>query len=499
RLSNSKQSGVVFTRSSKINEMEQVAETWVETYLNNKNTLYNWIAYKLIPMASVRLDEKTKEYRLFFNDKLSVGFSDSCSIPFRDQNRVVDFFLNEDGWSVSGKTERSGIDPVGVYWTIQKLVKYPAAKEALETLLLGDLIPDEHPALSNAKQFVGENGEEASLVMSAYELISDIGRSFGTIYKNPFYQLWDELASSKEAPVPLLKEKAEGNINQLGRYVDWVPSLSASPDFPVEPLTKVQSVLTPIWKDIHKYRIDKSIKGVDNIPFDRSEALDLLSQQYYWIHINVDDPFDEDGAGCILSALCVYIYQASEKLENINSKDMRDLFSDYLVTLLNTIENKPSEIDRQVYDYFNTEVKKCTKGDGINDGWSLEEYAEWLRNGKSPEGKQIYGHFDMGQLEIDLFCRVFRIGVQVFRGGEPYRLEKGLMLPIRSYGPRTREQVILFNETGVSSDGFSFYALMPKLRSPISYGSQRDSSEIKSALKHNRDFWERNHEKDWGQ
>lgn len=496
-----KKLGVIFNRSPKINDMQRIADNWVETYVNNKNALYNWIVYQLIPKGTVRRDDKTKDYRLFFNNNLSVGFSHSCSIPFRDQNRVVDFFLNEDEWSVNGKTERSGIDPTAVYWLLQKIDNYPAAREALETLLLSALIPNDHESLRQAKQLIGENGEEAILVKCAYELISDIGRSFGSIYKNTFYMMWDELSNEKSDELPLLKEGGGVDINELGKFVEWIPALSASPEFPVYPLVQAQSVLTPIWKDIHKYRIERSVKSVDMVPVDESQALDLLSQQYYWIHVNVDDDSDADGAGCILSALCIYLYQATDDLQNMNPGGMREAFSDYLITLLNAMENKPTAIDRETYEYFRAEVEQCTKGNGYNQGWTVREYANWLLTGISPGGKKNRGHFDMGQLEIDLFCKVFRIGVQVFRGGEPYRLENGLMLPVRSYGPRTREQVILFNATGRTSEGFSFYALMPRLRSPVTFGDSDliDPPDVQNALRHNRAFWGANHGKEWGQ
>jgi hypothetical protein len=494
--------GVVFSKNSKINDLQKVYENWTETYINNKNALYNWIVYQLIPLGSVREDEKTKEHRLHFSEKLSVGFSHSCSIPSRDKKSLADFFLDLNEWTVKGKTERSGIDPISVFWILNQIKESPSAQEALESLLLSALIPDEEQSLKNAKLFISENSEEAKLVKIAYELIGDIGRSFGAIYKNPFYLLWEDLANDDKVSSPLLLKESGGvDVSELGNYVDWIPNLAASPDYPQYPIAQTKSILTPLWKDIHKYRIKDNIKGVADIPRNEEEALKLLSKQYYWIHVNVNDHHDEEGAGCILSALCIYLYQATDAINNINPQNMRDAFSDYLIVLMNGMDNKPTAIEKEKFNYFKREIEQCTKEGDSRPGWTVQEYASWLLTGQSPPYKKIRGHFDMGQLEIDLFCNVFRIGVQVFRGGEPYRLEKGMMLPVRGYGPKTHEQVILFNATGETGEGFSFYALMPKMRSPITTGGvdKRDPPDVVNALSHNRGFWGTNHRKEWGQ
>ncbi|MEC7840430.1 MAG: OTU domain-containing protein [Chlamydiota bacterium] len=469
------ENNLVFNRSRKIQEQHQILGNWVDTYSENKKAVYQWMVYQLIKRASLRETEE-EVYRLYFNENLSVGNSRPCEIPDEGTDQKIAFFLNNDAWTPRDETLRNGVEPVSVKWVLERIKDSPLAVQVLEGLLLSALIPQEEEIFSTINMFTAHNSEESKLVMLAYEMVSDLAVSIGYNFRDTLFLEWDDFAEDETAD-PILKEDGGIPFENLYKEIPWTLSDAALVYFPVDEFVKTQTLLTPIWESIHAYRINQNVSKIETLPrSDESACLRTLSQQYYWIHYNVDD------SGCLFSALAVQLFQAANRRSDIDAQSIKNCMASLLENLLyHAKDDNFPKLDKQL---LNSIIEE-------QPAWNVEDYIQWLRTGLSPEAKAVRGHFNMGDLELNIFCRTFGIGVHVFCGGDTYRLENGLMMPNKCFGPNTKEKFILFNKPG-----FSFYALSPRLREAR---EEIDSESIKSALQHNRKFWRKNHQKDWNE
>lgn len=461
---------LIFNDSSKIyQEYAQVAGMHTPKYQANMNALYNWMALSLVELAGMEKDCDGVPY-LYFNDHLKVRYSQPCRIPTREGSEIT-FFLYKDGWTPEEGGEdivRNGIDPVAVKWIVERLKRDPQAYDALKVLFLDALIEDGTQMLQEAKEYAAQEGEMAGLIRCAYELISNIGLSLGKKYQPLFYERWETLAVD-EGIEPLYKESAF-NLDALSAERDWFPSGCVTSDLQIETF-KTKTLLQPVWKNLESVRLKSAGRDVQvagALSIDPNEALNVLSKQYFWIHAGINLQ------GCLLSALAVHLFQGGN---GFNPQLIKNAMAYYL--------------DQRGADFV-AEIDQATKLNNRKTGypgWTIEEYQNWLLSGKSPENKESRSHYDMGDLEIELFCKTFGIKVQVFEAGRPCRIEEGMLLPTRSYGPTTFEKLTLLNVPN-----FSFYALMPKLREP----KDGDDEEMREALRHNRDFWSANNGTEYG-
>ncbi len=486
---------LVFNAGAKILEQRQVLTGWEYTYAENRKALYQLMAYKLIYNAVLKTDSEG-ESRLYFNDTLSVGNSSPCNIPISSSS--VTFFRNSDDWTPKNDmTMRLGVEPVHVKWILEKLKNTHRGIEELEILLVSPLIPKDHISLKNIQYTLSELPEESKLLISAYELLSDLAVTIGKNYENEFYSLWEKKANDKIAE-PLLKEEIGISPDSLKKEVDWTPSVILEViDYPILELVKTQTLLAPVWHDIHKYRVNKNISSQGTLPKTHEKSLEILSAQYYWVHVEIKN------SGCLFSAFSIYLFQAAEKYGDMEPDKIREALAVYLEKLcLLKSDHQISEADSDTLDLFRIEIEQSTlykKFEADQNlrpvlkekpAWTIQEYIHWLKTEKSPSKKQERHRYDMGELELLLFSKVFKIGIHVFTTGEDFRLDQGLMMPKKTYGPNTKEKMILLNHPG-----FSFFVLMPKLRPPESFQGEEN---IISALKHNSDFWKKNNGIEWG-
>jgi len=506
-MSASKTHGLIFNNSKKIQDQHKIVGNWVDIYSENKKAVYQWMVYKLITNASLSKDEEN-EYRLFLNGYLSVGNSHPCEIPVKDSENKISVFINQDSWTPSPDTLRNGVEPVSVKWVLEQIKNSPLAIEALEGILLSALIPENQRVLSTIDHFISQNTEESKQVMLAYELISDLAVSISDKYKNIFFMMWDEFAAG-DCSSPLLKKGGGIPVENLYENVQWKLSESALFHFPQGELVRTQQLFSPIWDDIHKYRIAENVTTINTLPSENPMlCVNILSKQYYWIHNNVGN------AGCLFSALSIHMLQSAERRSDINPKSIKKSIITHLQDLqkrsgiLEITVNDRKEIlkENKLLNPSDSEIenlllssKQCNLSESERTvlkmigqeqpGWTIEEYIIWLRDDRSPFNKNARDLYYMGDLEINLFCKTFGIGVHVFCGGDSYRIENGLMMPKKSYGPNTKEKIILFN-----APGYTFFALTPKLRS---VNTVIDNRLVKSSLEHFNSFWGKNDHLDW--
>jgi hypothetical protein len=470
-MSSKKVWNVHFNSSSKIfNETIQVEGGYGYRYQDNMNSVYNLMVFNLLEAGG--LIQEAGDHRVKFNDHLSVGYSKPCRVQNRENNSQVTFFLNNDAWTPlqnDNVEALNGVDPIGAKWIIEKLKNNTTALNHLKVLLLNGLIPDASDYLTQAKYFIVDD-ERGHLVKTAYELISTMALVVAKKYSPIIQERWDALTNDDTPEDPLQKEGVFV-LNPNGNEEEWMPPSYLPNDFLVEEIIKTKTLITPIWKEIDQVKLaDDEIEDRENkiLPLDISHALEFLSRQYYWIHAGIQTH------GCLLSALTTHLYQGSE--EGNNNFDP------------STIKNAMAEYLIQQPEGFEAEISQSTAFRN-RQGWTVDEYYNWLITGGSPPGKKARTNQDMGDLEMELFSKTFDIQLAVFELGKPYLLLDGLMVPNRTFGPNTKEKFILLNKPG-----FTFYALMPRCRD----SKEGDREEIKESLKHVHDFWGENNRTEYG-
>lgn len=463
---------VHFNRSSKIfNETVQVAGTHSYKYQDNMNSLYRFMVFNLIEAGGLTFEEGG--HRVSFNDHLSVGYSFPCRVPSRDGQSQVTFFLNRDDWTPSQNDNidcLNGVDPVSVKWILERLKTDETALNHLKVLLLNGLIPNESDHLIQAKYYLVDGGEKGELVKAAYDQISTIALVIAKKFSTEILDRWDALANDDSCD-PLEKE-GDFVLDPNGIEQEWMPPAYLPNDFLVEEIIKTKSLIGPIWKNIDDLKMevfDDDETDNRNLPENRVEALGLLSKQYYWIHAGIQ------AHGCLMSALTTHLHQGSDSSNhNFDPAAIKYAMAEYL-------NQQPND--------FRAEIAQSTSS-RLEEGWSVEEYRNWLLTGESPRNKRPRNNQDMGDLEMELFSRTFHIQLAVFEMGRPYLSIDGRMVPGRTFGPNTTEKFVLLN-----APGFTFYALMPKCRSV--HG--RDTEDVKESLRHIRDFWGGNNGKEYGE
>jgi len=459
-----------FNKSSKLfKELMKVAGNDVRKYQENMLAVYNLMVFELIEAGG--LIREANQYRVTFNDHLSVGYSRPCRVPSREGSSEATFFLHQDAWTpkVESGDALNGVDPVGVKWMIEQLKNDKTALNNLKILLLHGLIPDDSEDLRLAKYYTID-GKMGELVKSAYEQISAITLAISENFLATLSNRWDVLADDDSCEP--LENKGTFVIDPDGVETEWMPPDYLPMDGLLEETMKTKSLIHPFWTHIDQLALRNSERRVDQVlPTNVPQALQLLESQYYWIHAGIGHH------GCLMSALTAHVYQGSEsgnqENQNFNPAVLKAAMAVYL---------------DQNSDDFRAEIDQSTLSRGL-PGWTVDEYKNWLLTGQNPSGKKARANLDMGDLEMELFARTFNIRLSVFEMGKSYQVVDGRMVPGRSYGPNTTEKMVLLN-----SPGFTFYALMPKCRSP----RESDSEEIKQSLEHVQDFWRANNRTEYG-
>lgn len=467
---------LVFNKSSKILHQHQVLEHWVDVYADNKNAVYLWMIYKLILQAALK--KKNDDYALIFSKNLSVCNSRPCHIPKDEEHNDEFFFLNQDSWTPKNNISLYGVEPVSIKWLLEKIKKNSSELELLEILLLKALIPENSKILKSAICQSNNSWHDLKHVFLAYELIENLAIVVSDNFKNSFFNMWDELTEDcSEEPLSKLADSA--SIKLTGQEKKWeIPSIIIRENL-YSAILKTQKLISPIWDDIHKYRINKNIRKIRNLPLEFREALKYLSSQYYWNHDDINQ------VGCLFSSLTIHLLQSKGSISAMNPQDITATLAEYLNDLLRKKANSTlTENEKENYCFFEIEIPQATKQQLHQySGWTIQEYIHWLRTSESPIGKGNRNHYDMGDLEIELFVKVFNIGIQVFISGQEYRLDNGLMMPLKVFGPNTKEKFILYN-----SPGFSFLPLMPKLKR---LNEIEDNIETSSDIKSVEKFWKK--------
>lgn len=464
-----------FNKSSRLfTEFVKMAGNTVRKYQENMLAVYNLMVLNLIKAGG--LIQKDDQYSVIFNEHLSVGYSRPCRVPSReDPSSQTTFFLNHDAWTpkIENGNALNGVDPIGVKWMLEQLKQDENAFKSLKVLLLHGLVPNDSEDLRLAQHYAVD-GKMGALVKAAYEQIYTISSVISEKFLTTLSKRWDALADDDSCE-PLEKEETF-MIDPEGVEAEWMPPPYLPVDGLLEETMKTKSLIYPLWKSIDNLALKHAVGNPrmdGELPTSVHQALQLLESQYYWIHAGIGHH------GCLMSALTAHMYQGSESAngenQNFNPAVLKAAMAMYL-------EQNPED--------FRIEISQSTvPKDQSRPGWTVDEYRDWLLTGQHPRGKKQRANLDMGDLEMDLFAKTFKVRLSVFEMGKPYHVVDGRIVPSRSYGPNTTEKMVLLN-----SPDFTFYALMPKCRDP----RPSDSEEVKESLRHVQDFWRANHRTEYG-
>jgi len=276
--------GIRFNKSKKIyKEYVQQQGINVLKHQANQQALYGWMVYQLLSNAGLDTDGGTPRVR--FSDHLAVRYSAPCDLRTKDGRSTETFFLHEDEWTPERDRElRRGVDPVSVKWILHKFRDNVEARQVLEILILGALVPDDNVALNNVRAYFTANPKEAELIKTAYKLIADMALSVGTKFQVEFYEKWKELATDDEVD-PFLKDNAL-NVDTMEPL--WVSHPVLQQENHVnfqEEVLKTKTLLEPVYKNIHDLRDPRNnVYTPKELSSDIFLAVNFLSKQYYCLH-----------------------------------------------------------------------------------------------------------------------------------------------------------------------------------------------------------------------
>lgn len=439
--------GIRFNNSSRmVEELQEVEGLGAELkYKENLMAIYKYMAFLLMDTAALDTDCSGNERLILNNRELSVASSRPYKVK-DEKGEVCILFKNLDDFSPINIPELyKGVDPIGCKRALHQLESKELI-EAFKVLLLESLIPDDDLALQKAKK-IKEDPKNKELFTVAEQLVYEIAYLIKERYNDVINLKWNDFATD-ETKEPFYKSKEaivakeppiEWNLNDF-------PVIATLDAKAIEVIETTKKILSKTWEGIYSGLYIKPETKV-NLVLDRNaeKALGQLQGHFHVIHVEV--PTGPKTTGCLFSALAVSLFQGASHKKEINPNWIKE----GLLTFL--IQNKEA---------WKEKVSEHTRLSGKSKaGWTVDQYIEHLQGlpVKLAPGQSEMTDFDLGELELELFAEAFGIRVEVFVTGQAAGFERGEIKSTKSFGPNTKEKIILFNANGIS-----FYALFPKLK-----------------------------------
>jgi len=403
--------------------------------------LHRYLVFFLIDGASLTYDPCNQKYKLILNDsELSIGYSEPYSVCFGINQNLLEtgiVFCNVDDWTPPTNVLPHGIDPIAAKWILHSLA--PEEKQHLVTLLLEDIIDDEHIRFKQFRTFLSQFHEKGEQIYLCYDLICEMAISIEKKFPEVIAKEWNNFAK-EDIPLPIEKEKQP---TSLSPYVPWN-----------KPLTK-NAILSNAFDEIELFWKQFSNNDLESPPSKSfyppwGEAIySKLSKYFYIVHPMIDlNKFSSQG--CLFSALTASLFQKVECLQLSYSLMIKKQMGQFLS------QNKDRFQDR-VKKEMPRYLLQNKKEEQIKP---FEVYLDWL-NGNNND----VNYLELGQLEIEIFAEAFGIQVVVIEPGRKLVLDsEGVLIPhqtySQSYGPNTKEKIFLLNR-----EGRTFSAMFPRIKS----------------------------------
>ncbi|CDR33841.1 hypothetical protein [Criblamydia sequanensis] len=439
--------GIRFNNSCKmIEELQEVEGLGAELkYKDNLMAIYKYMAFLIIDAGALDTDCSGNEKLILNNRELSVASSRPYKVK-DEKGQVTILFKNLDDFSPINIPELTmGVDPVGCKRALHQLESKELI-EAFKILLLERLIPEDDLALQKARK-IKEVPKNRELFRVAEELIHEIAFLIKERYKDVINLKWNDFATD-ETKEPFYKGCEA--IVAKEPLIEWnlidFPIIATLDAQAIAVIESTKKLLSLTWEGIYNGLYIKAATKV-NLVLDKNaeKALGQLQGHFHVIHVEV--PTGPKATGCLFSALAISLFQGANQKKQINPNWIKEALLTFLTQNRKAWQEKVSE---------HTRLTGRSKA-----GWTVEQYAEHLQGlaVKLRPGQSEITDFDLGELELELFAEAFGIRVEVFVTGQAAGFEKGEIKSTKSFGPNTKEKIILFNANGVS-----FYALFPKLK-----------------------------------